>query len=487
MSRSDVAARTWQASIGGVLRAAGDGATYQTVDPTTEEVLAAVPQCTAADIDAAVAGAHDVQRDWAALAPRARAGRVREFAALLRAHAAELAMLDALDAGLPVTAMKTDVAFAAEYLEIMCDLALGLGGQTIPATGEHLHYTVREPFGVVARIVPYNHPLFFSAAKLAPPLVAGNAVILKAPDQAPLSALRIGELAQQVLPPGLVSVVSGSGQVTGRALVRHPAIRRIGFIGSGGTGRAIQRDAAETGVKEVSLELGGKNAMIVCSDADPLAAAAGAVNGMNFATTAGQSCGSTSRLLVHESLAEEVIKHVVAGLEAITVGDPADGSTEMGPLITAGHRDRVAALIQAARDEGADLVTGGGRPAAVTERGYFLAPTVLAGVAPDSTLATTEVFGPVLAVLTFRDEAEAVRIANAVPFGLTGAVWTADVRRAHRLARSLEAGYIWVNGSARHFWGVPFGGVKDSGIGREESLEELQSFTTLKSVNVLLG
>jgi 2-formylbenzoate dehydrogenase len=383
--------------------------------------------------------------------------------------------------------MKTDVAFAAEYIEIMCDLALGLGGQTIPATAEHLHYTVREPFGVVARIVPYNHPLFFSAAKLAPPLVAGNAVILKAPDQAPLSALRIGELAQQVLPPGLVSVVSGSGQVTGRALVRHPAIRRIGFIGSGGTGRAIQRDAAETGVKEVSLELGGKNAMIVCSDADPLAAAAGAVNGMNFATTAGQSCGSTSRLLVHESLAEEVIKHVVAGLEAITVGDPADGSTEMGPLITAAHRDRVAALIQTARDEGADLLTGGSRPAAVTERGYFLAPTVLAGVAPDSTLATTEVFGPVLAVLTFRDEAEAVRIANAVPFGLTGAVWTSDVRRAHRLARSLEAGYIWVNGSARHFWGVPFGGVKDSGIGREESLEELQSFTTLKSVNVLLG
>ena len=290
-----------------------------------------------------------------------------------------------------------------------------------------------------------------------------------------------------MLPPGLVSVVSGSGPVTGRALVRHPAIKRIGFIGSGATGRAIQRDAAETGVKEVSLELGGKNAMIVFDDADPLAAAAAAVNGMNFATTAGQSCGSTSRLLIHESLADEVIKHVVAGLEAITVGDPADANTEMGPLITAAHRDRVAALIQAARDEGADLLTGGGRPAAITERGYFLAPTVLAGVAPDSTLATTEVFGPVLAVLTFRDEAEALRIANAVPFGLTGAVWTSNVRRAHRLARSLEAGYIWVNGSARHFWGVPFGGVKDSGIGREESLEELQSFTTLKSVNVLLG
>jgi 2-formylbenzoate dehydrogenase len=227
--------------------------------------------------------------------------------------------------------------------------------------------------------------------------------------------------------------------------------------------------------------------MIVFSDADPLAAAAGAVNGMNFATTAGQSCGSTSRLLVHESLAEEVIKHVVAGVEAITVGDPANASTEMGPLITAAHRDRVAALVQTARDEGADLVTGGGRPAAAPERGYFLAPTVLAGVAPDTTLATTEVFGPVLAVLTFRDEAEAVRIANAVPYGLTGAVWTSDVRRAHRLARDIEAGYVWVNGSARHFWGVPFGGVKDSGIGREESLEELQSFTTLKAVNVLLG
>jgi len=190
--------------------------------------------------------------------------------------------------------MRTDVAFTADYIEIMCDLALALGGQTIPATAEHLHYTVREPFGVVARIVPYNHPLFFSASKLAPPLVAGNAVILKAPDQAPLSALRIGELAQEALPPGLVSVISGAGATTGRALVQHPRIRRIAFIGSGATGRSIQRDAADAGVKEVSLELGGKNAMIVFEDADPAAAAAGAVAGMNFVTTAGQSCGSTS-------------------------------------------------------------------------------------------------------------------------------------------------------------------------------------------------
>jgi 2-formylbenzoate dehydrogenase len=487
MDRTYAADRDWRAVLGGHLRSAAGGATYETVDPATEDILAAVPQCSAADIDAAVAAAGQAQRAWAGLGPRARAAHVREFAGLLRENADELAMLDALDAGLPVAAMRTDVAFAIDYIEIMCDLALQLGGQTIPATAEHLHYTVREPFGVVARIVPYNHPLFFAAAKLAPPLVAGNAVILKAPDQAPLSALRIGELAQEALPPGLVSVVSGTGATTGRALVQHPRIRRIAFIGSGATGRLIQRDAADTGVKEVSLELGGKNAMIVFADADPAAAAAGAVAGMNFVTTAGQSCGSTSRLLVHESLAADVCKHVAAGAETVVVGDPAQERTQMGPVITRGHLDHVERLIEAGLREGAQLLTGGGRPAGRGDRGYYIAPTVLTGVAPDSTLGQTEVFGPVLSVMTFRDEDEAVRIANSVPFGLTGAVWTSDVRRAHRVARNLEAGYIWINGSARHFWGVPFGGFKDSGIGREESLEELQSFTQVKAVSVILG
>ncbi len=366
MDRTYAADRDWRAVLGGRLRGAAGGATYETVDPATEDILAAVPQCSAADIDAAVAGAEQAQRAWAALSPRARAAQVREFARLLRENADELAMLDALDAGLPVAAMRTDAAFAIDYIEIMCDLALQLGGQTIPATAEHLHYTVRAPFGVVARIVPYNHPLFFSASKLAPPLVAGNAVILKAPDQAPLSALRIGELAQEALPPGLVSVVSGTGATTGRALVQHPAIRRIAFIGSGATGRLIQRDAADAGVKEVSLELGGKNAMIVFDDADPAAAAAGAVAGMNFATTAGQSCGSTSRLLVHESLAAEVGKHVAAGAERIVVGDPAQERTQMGPVITRGQLDHVARLIEAGLRDGARLLTGGGRPAAVT-------------------------------------------------------------------------------------------------------------------------
>ena len=486
MDRTYAADRDWRAVLGG-LRSAEGGATYETVDPATEDILAAVPQCSAADIDAAVAAAEQAQRAWAGLSPRARAAQVREFARLLRENADELAMLDALDAGLPVAAMRTDVAFAIDYIEIMCDLALQLGGQTIPATAEHLHYTIREPFGVVARIVPYNHPLFFSASKLAPPLVAGNAVILKAPDQAPLSALRIGELAQEALPPGLVSVVSGTGATTGRALVQHPRIRRIAFIGSGPTGRLIQRDAADAGVKEVSLELGGKNAMIVFGDADPAAAAAGAVAGMNFVTTAGQSCGSTSRLLVHESLAAEVCKHVTAGAESVVVGDPAQEQTQMGPVISQGHLEHVKRLIEAGLREGAQLLTGGGRPAGRGDRGYYIAPTILTDVAPDSTLAQTEVFGPVLSVTTFRDEDEAVRIANSVPFGLTGAIWTSDVQRAHRIARHLEAGYIWINGSARHFWGVPFGGFKDSGVGREESLEELQSFTQVKAISVILG
>jgi 2-formylbenzoate dehydrogenase len=234
--------------------------------------------------------------------------------------------------------------------------------------------------------------------------------------------------------------------------VQQPRIRRIAFIGSGATGRSVQRDAADAGVKDVSLELGGKTAMIVFGDADPAVAAAGAVAGINFVTTAGQSCGSASRLLVHESLAAGVCKHVAAGVEGVVVGDPVRGRTQMGPVITRRHLDRVQALIAAGLRE-AQLLAGRGRPAGTGDRGCYVAPTVLTGVAPGSTLGQTEVFGPVLSVMTFRDEDEAVRIANWVPFGLAGAVWTIDVRRAHRVARGLEAGYIWINGSARHFWG----------------------------------
>lgn len=476
--------REWQVTIGAT--AIDPVHRYTTENPTTEQVLAEVPDCSADDVNTAVLDGERAQPGWARLAPRQRARHLRALAGALREHREELAVLDALDGGFPVSAMRLDVDAATEYIEIMCDLAFGLGGRTIPATGEHLHYTLNEPFGVVARIIPYNHPLFFAASKVAAPLIAGNTVVLKAPEQTPLSALRIAEIANDVLPAGTLTVLTGRGPDSGRALVRHPRVRRVAFIGSEQTGRSILSDAADTGIKDVTLELGGKNAMIVLPDADPARAAAGVVAGMNFTATMGQSCGSTSRLIVHEGIVDDVVAHIVALVDRIRVADPLLDSTEMGPLVSRAHYERVLTAIMKGRDAGAQVVIGGGRPVEVDEVGYFVAPTVLVNVRPEAEIARTEIFGPVLSVMAFRDIDEAVSLANNVDYGLTAAIWTENIGLAHTLAARVQAGYVWINGSSRHYWGVPYGGVKNSGIGREDSLEELLSFSQTKAINVIL-
>jgi 2-formylbenzoate dehydrogenase len=478
-----IAERDWTISVGG--RALPATARADVEDPATGQVITTVPDCSPEDVDRVVRAAAEAQRAWGLLPARARGTKVREFAAALRANATELATLDAVDAGFTLPVMLADVEAAAILCEIMADHALALGGTTYPLSG-NLHYSLNQPYGVVGRIIPFNHPLFFAAGKVAAPLVAGNTVVLKAPDQTPLTALRMAELAADVFGPDLCTVITGRGAVSGQALVQHPLVKRIGFIGAPETGRLIQREAAEAGVKYVSLELGGKNALIVMPDADLARAADSAVSGMNYTATAGQSCGSTSRLLLHESVAEQVLENVVEQVRVIRVGHPLAEGTQMGPVIDRKQYDKSIDTIGEATAAGAAVLAGGGRPDTVGPDGYYVAPTVLGRMNPDNPAAVREIFGPVLSALTFRDEAEAVRIANQSEFGLTAGVWTSDVTRAHRMAAQLEAGYVWVNGSSRHYWGLPFGGLKGSGIGREESVDELLSYTETKAVTVVL-
>jgi acyl-CoA reductase-like NAD-dependent aldehyde dehydrogenase len=475
--------RDWKLLIAGELRPAEGRRTFPKLSPVTETVIAQVPDATPADVEAAVSAAHAARKRWRDTVATERAALVRRLADLIEEHGEELALLDSIDAGSPIANSRVDVAVAVAQLRLFAGLALELKGTTIPASNA-LHVTVREPVGVVARIVPYNHPLMF-ACKIGAPLVAGNPTVLKPPEAAPLSALRLGELAAEVFPPGVLSILVGDGPAVPDALVRHPAVRRIGFIGSEPTGRAIQRAAAESGVKDVTLELGGKNAMVVFGDADLDAAAEGAVFGMNF-TWSGQSCGSNSRLLVQREVHDELVARIVELVAARRIGDPLAEWSEQGTMINRAQYEKSLRYIDIAVGEGAKIVVGGGRPSGPGfERGLYVEATVLTGVTPSARIAQEEVFGPVLSVIPFDTEDEAVKIANGVEFGLTASVWTRDLDRAHRVVREFEAGHTWVNGSSRHFPNVPFGGVKGSGVGREESLEELLSYTDLKAINIM--
>lgn len=470
--------------IGGQWTPAASGAVLDAVDPTSEQVLATFPDAGPADVDRAVAAAQEAAPAWRDLGWKRRAALLRELSGRVAEQAEELARLDVRDSGNPLSGMRTDVAQACDELLYYAGIAPQTGGTTGPLTTDTMSWTEREPYGVVGRIVPFNHPFKFATGKAAAPLAAGNAVVVKPGEQTSLSALELARIAAEVLPPGVLNVVTGRGATAGAALVGHPDVPRIAFTGSVPTGRAVLRGAAEE-VKHVSLELGGKNPIVVFPDVDPVRAARAAVAGMNIVRCTGQSCGSTSRLFVHDDVREPFLEALVARLSELRVGDPMDEATEVGPLAFRAHHERVSSYIESGRREGATLVHGGTRPAHL-QRGFFVEPAVFADVSDDMTIAREEIFGPVMSVLSWTDWDDVVARANATRLGLTANVWTNDVSTAIRTARALEAGYVHVNGSGRRPAGMPFGGWKNSGLGKENGLAELLSYTREKSVTVTL-
>jgi len=473
--------------IDGVLVESESGKWLDSVNPATEELIGRVPAGTKADVERAYQAAAAAQPAWAALTPAARGAYLLKVATAMRERADEILRVEVIDTGNTITKMKGDVQSAAKALEWFAGLGTELKGESIPASADHMHITIREPYGVVGRIVPFNHPIKFAAAAIAGPLMAGNTVIVKPPEQSPLSASILGEICRDLLPPGVVNIVTGNGMPVGDAIVRHPKIKRIAFTGSVPTGMAIQRAAAEVCVKNITLELGGKNPLIVFPDMDPAKIADVAIGAMNFAWS-GQSCGSASRLLVHESLYDEVLRLVVEKAAALRVGDPLDGNSQMGPLNSKKHYDRVCEMIQMGKDEKARLMTGGGRPEGrAFEKGYWLQPTVFADVTPQMTIGREEIFGPVLSVFKWKDEKEVIELANSTEYGLTASIWTNDIKTAMRVAKAVQSGYIWINGASGHFNGTPFGGFKNSGLGREEGLDELLSYTEVKAIHIRMG
>ncbi len=474
---------TFQSFVGGRQLGMDDAPAIDVHDPATGRLVARIAEAGRDGVDAAVGAGAAAFEAWRRIPARERGALVAELARRIEAEADALARLDTLDTGNPLAAMRADVTKGVRLMNDSAGLALELKGQTFPLPG--LHFTSREPWGVVGRMITFNHPVMFACARLGSALVAGNAVVLKPSELAPLATLALAELTVGLLPDGLVGVVIG-GPATGDALVRHPAVQRLSFTGSTATALRIQAAAADSGrIKTITFELGGKNPIVVCPDVDLDEAAGAIVRGMNFSRVQGQSCGSTSRLVIHEAIADDVLERVAALAGRIRIGLPSEPSTEMGSMISRAARDRCVGLVGAAVGEGARLRAGGGAPDdPELVAGAFLRPTIVDRVAPGSRLADEEIFGPVLAAMTWRTEAEALELANAGRYGLTAAVWSQDIDQAFRLAAGIDAGYLWINDVETRFPAVPFGGWGDSGVGSEHGLDEVLSFTRVKAVNL---
>jgi aldehyde dehydrogenase (NAD+) len=468
-------------------RDATGGKTMDVVNPATEEIIGSVASADRSDVDAAVAAARAaLNGPWGAMSARERGRLVSRLADRLMERADEVARLETLHNGKPIfESRQIEIPASAECFEYFAGWADKVMGETIPVKGNYLTYTVREPLGVVAAIVPWNFPLLLAAWKVAPALATGNTVILKPASQTPLTALALGEIAVEAgLPPGVLNIITGPGSSVGQAIVEHPGIDKIAFTGDTSTGKGIMRAAADT-LKKITLELGGKSPNIVLPDADLDAALRGATTGIFYGK--GEVCAAGSRLLVARSIKDEFMEKLAARAKKMVAGDPLDPKTRYGALASRKQLETVQRYVETAKQEGASLVAGGARADIGTGKGYFFQPTVFDQVTPDMTIAREEIFGPVLATIEFADLDEAIARANDSQYGLAAAVWTRDVKKAHYVARKLQAGTVWINTYNVYDTAAPFGGYKASGFGREMSAHALEHYTQVKSVWVDLN
>jgi aldehyde dehydrogenase (NAD+) len=471
--------------IGGQWVDASSGGTFPTINPATEETLTQVAEGRAEDIDRAVKAARQAFEGgaWPKMSGTERGRILWKLGDLLEARVAEVAEIETLDSGKTITeSSRVDVPMAADCFRYFAGWASKIEGETIPVRPPSFNYTLREPLGVVGQIIPWNFPILLAAWKLAPALAAGNTIVLKPAEQTPLSALRLAQIAEEAgLPPGVLNVVTGFGPTAGGALVDHPGVDKIAFTGSTPVGQEIMRRAAAT-LKRVTLELGGKSPNIVFADADLDQAVRGASNGIFY--NKGEVCTAGSRLFVEESLHDALLDKLAAFTSKLQQGDPLDPRTRLGPQVSEAQMNRVLSYVDRGKGEGARLVTGGARPPG---KGFFVRPTIFDDVRNDMTIAREEIFGPVLSVLRFRDVEEVVRLANDTPYGLAAAVWTKDIKKAHRTARLLRAGTVWINTYGLYDNAMPFGGYKMSGFGRELGHHGLMEYTQTKSVWVDLS
>lgn len=460
------------------------GRYFNTVNPATEQVIAQVAEAGVEDVDAAVRSARKaLDGEWGHMKASDRGRLLLKLADLIKRDEEELVMLESLDSGKPVSAIRRqDLPAVIDTLIYYAGMADKINGQVIPARADALTYTVREPIGVVGVIIPWNFPLMIGMWKMAPALACGCTLVVKPAEITPLTALKIGELALEAgFPAGVLNVVPGFGKVAGQALVDHMDVDKITFTGSPTVGRQILQGAAGN-LKRVTLELGGKSANIIFPDADIDAAVKAAGSGIFFNT--GQVCSAGSRILAHADIYDEVVERLAARAKSMRIGDPLEASTSMGPLVSEVQMNRVLSYIDIGRNEGAKVVAGGAR---ATDKGYYVQPTVFAGVEHEMRVSQEEIFGPVATVIKFKDDDDALRIANGTVYSLAAGVWSADITRVHRFARQLKAGTVWINTYGPTDIRLPWGGARDSGFGREHGDMAIENFTEAKVVWINTG